>query len=510
MKQLQPTSFHALGGAFFAQVRPQPLDTPRWVARNNGLAAELGLSADWAGEEALSLFVGAGGNTDGNMTANADTVQSIATVYSGHQFGMWAGQLGDGRAHLIGALPSADDGLMELQLKGSGMTPFSRMGDGKAVLRSSIREYLASEAMHGLGVPTTRALCLVGSDEPVRRERIETAAVVTRVAPSFVRFGHFEHFAHHQQPQQLRELADYCIATFYPDCVDADNPYAAFLRQVVKRTAQMVAQWQAVGFCHGVMNTDNMSILGLTIDYGPFQFMDAFVPGHICNHSDTSGRYAYNQQPQIAFWNVHALGQALVGLIDAEGETQQTLVAVQVFRVAYEAAFQKCMRGKLGFGDVGNDAQQKQMWDLVPPLLGVLAKARADYTLAFVGLTDAVEADDCTVWLDALAANSNNCGGGLRQELQDEAQEWWNGYQQMVCEYDRQVVVQTMRQHNPVYVLRNYMAQEAIAAAEQGDYSVVEQLHAVLQRPFERQAGFECWAGQPPEWAQDLVLSCSS
>ena len=210
------------------------------------------------------------------------------------------------------------------------------MGDGRAVLRSSIREYLGSEAMHGLGIPTTRALMVTGSHAPVRREEIETAAVVTRVAPSFIRFGHFEHFSARDQHRQLRKLADYVIDGFYPNAARtqtfAGNAYAAFLEQVSERTAAMVAQWQAVGFCHGVMNTDNMSILGLTIDYGPFQFLDAFDPGHICNHSDEQGRYAYNKQPNVAYWNLFCLGQALLPLI---GDQELALAALESYKTVF-------------------------------------------------------------------------------------------------------------------------------------------------------------------------------
>jgi uncharacterized protein YdiU (UPF0061 family) len=237
-----------------------------------------------AGELALSSAVLAGRDGIEALTGNLPIAgaQPLASVYSGHQFGVWAGQLGDGRAILLGEIETPA-GPQELQLKGSGLTPYSRMGDGRAVLRSSIREFLGSEAMHGLGIPTTRALCVTGSDAPVRREEIETAAVVTRVAPSFIRFGHFEHFSARGQHTELARLADYVIDSFYPACRESDkfsgNACAALLEQVSERTAAMVAQWQAAGFCHGVMNTDNMSILGLTIDYGPFQFLDAFDPG---------------------------------------------------------------------------------------------------------------------------------------------------------------------------------------------------------------------------------------
>ncbi len=280
--------FAGLGPQFHTALAPTPLPAPRLVSLSEPLARELGLDPPTLRTpEAVEAFSGS------RPLAGS---RSLASVYSGHQFGVWAGQLGDGRAILLGEAETPA-GPREFQLKGSGRTPYSRMGDGRAVLRSSIREFLASEAMHALGIPTTRALMVTGSPQPVRREAIETAAVVTRVAPSFIRFGHFEHFAANGQHEALRQLADFVIDRFYPEVREgtaaADfggNPYAAWLQQVAARTAALVARWQAVGFCHGVMNTDNMSILGLTIDYGPFQFMDGFVPGHICNHSDSGGR----------------------------------------------------------------------------------------------------------------------------------------------------------------------------------------------------------------------------
>ncbi|MDD2846098.1 MAG: YdiU family protein, partial [Rhodoferax sp.] len=289
-------TFAALGPAFFTRLAPTPLPAPHWVGRNDALAQELGLNLDWFhSEDALQVF-------SGNQPLAGTT--PLASVYSGHQFGVWAGQLGDGRAILLGETA----GGQEVQLKGSGLTPYSRMGDGRAVLRSSIREFLCSQAMHALGIATTRALCITGSPEPVRRESIETAAVVTRTAPSFIRFGHFEHFAARNRLTELRQLADYVIDRHYPQCRGTTefegNAYAALLQAVSERTATLAAQWQAVGFCHGVLNTDNMSMLGLTIDYGPFQFLDAFDPGHICNHSDTHGRYAFDRQPNVVYWNV--------------------------------------------------------------------------------------------------------------------------------------------------------------------------------------------------------------
>ena len=359
-------SFCKLGNDFYTRVSPQPLPDPYWVGYSRAMARELGLDE--------SCF--ASGEMLETLTGNRHIVgtEPLASVYSGHQFGIWAGQLGDGRAILLGETANG----LELQLKGAGLTPYSRMADGRAVLRSSIREFLCSEAMHGLGIPSTRALCVTGSDTEVYRESIETAAVLTRVAPSFLRFGHFEHFSHRGQLAQLRTLADYVIARHYPQCCDSDrydgNAYAALLEAVSARTAAMVAQWQAVGFCHGVMNTDNMSILGLTIDYGPFQFLDGFEPGHICNHSDSQGRYAFNRQPQIAYWNLFCLAQALLPLIE---EQELALEALESFKVVFPAQFAQRMRAKLGLTATEAPASKDNL-ALIEDLLQLLAKERID------------------------------------------------------------------------------------------------------------------------------------
>ncbi|MFZ2390068.1 MAG: YdiU family protein, partial [Polaromonas sp.] len=332
-------TFAQLGPDFYTELQPRPLPSPYWVGRNRALARELGLEDQWL-ESAGALAAWTGNE-------RLPGSRPLASVYSGHQFGGWAGQLGDGRAILLGEIETPR-GVQEVQLKGAGSTPYSRMGDGRAVLRSSIREFLCSEAMHGLGIPSTRALCVTGSDAEVRREEIETAAVVTRTAPSFIRFGHFEHFSYSNRHLQLKTLADYVIDQFYPACREASRPYAALLQAVSERTAHLMAAWQATGFCHGVMNTDNMSILGLTIDYGPFQFLDAFDPGHICNHSDNQGRYAYNKQPNIAYWNLFCLGQALLPLIENQ---EDALAALESYKTIFPEALQARMRAKLGLPD---------------------------------------------------------------------------------------------------------------------------------------------------------------
>jgi uncharacterized protein YdiU (UPF0061 family) len=476
--------FAQLGSAFFTELQPTPLPSPHLVSLNRELAAELGLSpAVLAGEPAVAAF-------SGNVPITGS--RPLASVYSGHQFGVWAGQLGDGRAILLGGIETPA-GVQELQFKGAGRTPYSRMGDGRAVLRSSIREYLASEAMHGLGIPTTRALVVTGSAQPVRREEVETAAVVTRVAPSFVRFGHFEHFSARGQHGELRELADYVIDTFYPECRGSDrlagNPYAALLEQVSERTAAMVAQWQAVGFCHGVMNTDNMSILGLTIDYGPFQFLDAFVPTHICNHSDESGRYAYNRQPNVAYWNLFCLGQALLPLI---GDQEVALAALESYKTVFPRALEGRMRAKLGLGD-----EREGDRDLVEGTLQLLAAGAVDYTIFWRRLSRFV------------------AGTAPASEVRDlfpdrtAFDDWLPQYEARLPD-ERGSAGAAMLRTNPQYVLRNHLCELAIRQAKLGDFSEVETLLSLVHAPFDDHPGHEDKAGFPPDWATHIEISCSS
>ena len=470
-----------LGPAFFTRLPPQALPQPHWISRNAALARELGLDPAWlASEEALLALSG---------SAVLQGTAPLATVYSGHQFGHWAGQLGDGRALLLGEL-AAPQGPIEVQLKGAGRTPYSRMGDGRAVLRSSIREYLCSEAMHGLGIPSSRALCLAGSPGVVVREELETAAVVTRTAPSFLRFGHFEHFSHNAMHEQLKALADHVIAHHYPECAEAAQPYAALLEAVTRRTARLLAQWQAVGFCHGVMNTDNMSVLGLTIDYGPFQFLDGFDPEHICNHSDSGGRYAFNQQPGVAHWNLFCLGQALMPLIQAQ---DPAMAALDTFKPAFEQAISQALAGKLGLDAVHGPEDVALMDDA----LGLLAKEQVDHTLFWRRLCDYAQPGGAEpvrdLFIDRPALDA-----------------WGQRYLARITQQSPQAVQGRMRAHNPKYVLRNHLGEEAIRAAKQGDFSKVEQLLEVLQSPFDEHPTHEALAGLPPAWAASIEISCSS
>ena len=476
--------FASLGPAFSTAVEAQRLTAPYLVGASPQAAALLGMPMDLLAQpevvEALAGSRPIAGSTP------------VATVYSGHQFGVWAGQLGDGRALLLGEV-AAPAGPLEVQFKGAGRTPYSRGGDGRAVLRSSIREFLCSEAMAGLGIPTTRALCVVGSDAPVRREEVETAAVVTRLAPSFIRFGHFEHFSAAGDVASLRTLADHVIDRHYPETragIGFDgNAYAAFLAQVVTRTAAMVARWQAVGFCHGVMNTDNMSILGLTIDYGPFQFLDGFDPKHICNHSDTQGRYAYDQQPQIAYWNLFCLGQALMPLI---GETDLAMRALEPFKSRFPEEYLARMQAKLGLTSL-EEADRQQLDDL----LRMLAAHRIDWTIFWRRLSYFV---------------ANGALEPLRDLFLDRAafDAWLAVYESRIDSLGREEAGRRMLATNPKFVLRNHIGELAIRQARQKDYSEVDTLTTLLAAPCDEHPGFDRYADFPPDWASTIEISCSS
>ncbi|MFN7570723.1 MAG: protein adenylyltransferase SelO [Betaproteobacteria bacterium] len=484
--------FARLPGSFYTRLAPTPLPDPYLVAVSDAAAETIGLPP---GELRTPQAVAA---LAGNSVPPG--AEPLAAVYAGHQFGVYVPQLGDGRAHLLGGVIAPDGRVWELQLKGAGKTPYSRFADGRAVLRSSIREFLCSEAMAALGVPTTRALMLVGSDTPVFRETVESAAVVTRMAPSFLRFGHFEFFYWHNRHEELRALADYAIDEFFPDCRDARQPYLAWLEVVARRTARLIAYWQAVGFMHGVMNSDNMSLLGLTLDYGPFGFMDGFDANHICNHSDEHGRYAYAMQPKIGHWNLYCLGQAAVPLT---GDVQATQAALDVYLGEYETAIGEHMRAKLGLATAqdGDDA-------LIERLLAALHANRADWTSFWRNLSrlrvDTTDpADDAPVRdLFADRAAFDAWAADYRLRLKREAS----------VDAERAA---RMNRVNPKYVLRNYLAEAAIrkARGDDGaprDFAEVERLLALLRRPFAEQPEFEAYAKPPPDWAAGLQLSCSS
>src|SRR5512139_2772244 len=437
--------FARLPEAYYSRVCPSPVPDPYLVCHSPEALTLLDLDAgEMTRPELVDTLAG------NRLLPGMD---ALAALYAGHQFGHYVPQLGDGRAILLGEVKNAAGEGWEVQLKGSGKTPYSRMGDGRAVLRSSIREFLCSEAMHALGIPSTRALAIMGSDQPVFRETVETAAVVTRMAPSFVRFGSFEFFFWRGEHEALRQLADYVIDAFYPQCRDAGDgpaPYLALLREVARRTARLIAGWQGVGFCHGVMNSDNMSILGLTIDYGPFGFIDAFDAGHVCNHSDEQGRYAYNQQPAVAHWNLYCLGQAMIPLTL---EVEATQAALDTYKDEYAQAIDEMMRAKLGLAaaEAGDEA-------LIEQLIGVLHANRVDWTLfwrnlASLQLDAASPADDAPVRdLFADRAVFDAWAAGYRARLRREG-----------ASDDARAAA--MNRVNPKYVLRNHLAEVAIGRA---------------------------------------------
>jgi serine/tyrosine/threonine adenylyltransferase len=463
---------------------PTPLPSPYLVGVSEAAAALIGLAPEHLAQpDYVELLTG-------NLVP--EQAQPLAAVYSGHQFGVWAGQLGDGRAILLGNM-DGPAGPMELQWKGAGLTPYSRMGDGRAVLRSSIREFLCSEAMHALGIPTSRALSVTGSDQGVMRETPETAAVVMRMAPTFVRFGSFEHWFYQNKPDQLKQLADYVIDRFYPQLRETTNPYQALLEEVTRRTAHMIAQWQAVGFMHGVMNTDNMSILGQTLDYGPFGFMEAFDAQHICNHTDQQGRYSYAMQPQIGHWNCYALGQALLPLI---GAVESAQAALDVYQPAFAAKIGELLRAKLGL--VTEHESDQSLFDA---MFSLMQANGVDFTQFFRALGrlqvtgPGADAPMRDLFLDRPAFDA--WALQYRERLRAEAS----------VDANRRVAMDSV---NPKYVLRNYLAQLAIEKAQNKDFTEVARLMKVLQRPFDEQPEHEQYAALPPDWASHLEVSCSS
>jgi uncharacterized protein YdiU (UPF0061 family) len=465
--------------AFYRKLHPTPLAAPYLVSVSDDAAALLDLDpAETRSERFLNMLAG-------NLVPPG--AEPLAMLYAGHQFGTFVPQLGDGRAILLGEIVNARRERWTLQLKGAGETPFSRTADGRAVLRSTIREYLCSEAMHALGIPTTRALGIAGADETVYRETPETAAVLLRLAPSHVRFGSFEVFYSRREHGYLKQLADHVIEEHFPRLSGAPDAYEKFLIEVVERTARLIAQWQAVGFCHGVMNTDNMSILGLTLDYGPFGFMEAFNPGHICNHSDDQGRYAYANQPYIGLWNCARLAQALTPLIPAE----QCNAALARYEGAFMEKHAALMRAKLGLAQAleGDDA-------LVRDLLSLLAEHGADYTIFFRALS---------------SGNLNAVRDLLANRAAFDA--WATRYSSRLAAESSDDTERRCRMiaANPKYVLRNHLAQAAIEKAEKHrDFSEIDRLLALLQHPFDEQPGFEAYAAPAPDWAKDIEVSCSS
>ncbi|MFC6379474.1 protein adenylyltransferase SelO [Tatumella terrea] len=466
---------------FYSPVTPTPLKQGRLLYPNRPLCRELQLDE--------SLFAGAGHPVfyGGDVLPG---MAPLAQVYSGHQFGVWAGQLGDGRGLLLGEQLLPDGRKYDWHLKGAGLTPYSRMGDGRAVVRSTVREFLASEALHGLGIPTTRALSLAVSEEPVQREQTEQGAMLVRIAESHLRFGHFEHFFYRHQPDQVRALADYAIRHHWPELTDAPDRYLLWFTDVVKRTARLIALWQSVGFSHGVMNTDNMSLLGLTLDYGPYGFMDDYNPGFICNHSDYQGRYSFENQPTAGLWNLNRLAHALSPLLSMP----QLKQALAGYEDELMSVWGQQMRRKLGLFTAQQDDN-----DLLSGLLALMAAEGSDYTRTFRLLSE---------------TEQQQSQSPLRDEFIDRAafDHWFSQYRQRLLDeqYSDARRREMMQAANPALVLRNYLAQQVIAETEKGGTEQLAALHSALQNPYQLASGQQALFNRPPEWGKSLEISCSS
>jgi len=485
-------AYARLHPAFYEVVDPTPLPEPYLVAFNPDAAVLLDLDPARIDRDELTALL------SGNLRLPGS--EPIAEAYAGHQFGVWVPQLGDGRAILLGQVVNARGERWDLHLKGAGRTRFSRFGDGRSVLRSAIREYLAGEALAGLGIPTTRALGIAGSDLPVQREETETAATLLRLAPSHVRFGSFEFFAARGETERVRELFEHVIAQQSPDLVLASEPLpirvVRFFAEVCERTARLMARWIAEGFAHGVMNTDNMSILGITLDYGPYGFLEGYDAGFICNHTDGEGRYAFGRQPAVALWNCARLGEALTALdpdVVANPGSEEALAPWQAALDSYWPAFNpeyaRLMRGKLGLA-----TEQEGDAGLLQELLGVLQADRLDYPTFFrrlsglgsPGRPDEDRSERHRAWLERYAARLAGEPGHATGRAE------------------------RMQRVNPKYVLRNWVAQEAIERAQRKDFSLIEELRRLFSDPFGEHPGMERFAEPPSGPARDIVVSCSS
>lgn len=467
------TSYLELDPVFYDRVNPTPLHKPYLISHNPEAAKLIGLDAQEAQTQEFIDFVNGKELLEGS--------QPFSMCYAGHQFGHFVPRLGDGRAINLGETQG-----WSLQLKGAGPTLYSRQGDGRAVTRSSIREYLMSEAMHALGIPTTRALALIGSDERVARERWEKGAIVLRMSPSWVRFGTFEYFYHTKKHDKLETLADYVIAQSFAHLKDKEDAYFLMYEEVVQGTAELMAHWQSVGFNHGVMNTDNMSIASVTIDYGPYAFLDAYDFNYICNHTDQEGRYSFGNQPPVAYWNLSMLARSLSPIISIERMEK----ALESFGELFSQKYLELMRAKLGL-----NKKHKGDLALIKHLLGLLGSQSLDYTSFFRTLSH--YSGDKRALLELCV-------------LQTPLSEWLDDYDKRLKLEESVNRNEKMLRTNPKYILKNYILQEAIEKAEKGDNSLVNSLLKLAQNPYDEHSEFEQYAQSTPSGYQNLKLSCSS
>lgn len=496
--------------ACYSWVKPTPVSAPRLLAWSDEMGDLLGISRP---ENVTSPAVEV---LAGNRLLPG--MRPFAACYGGHQFGQWAGQLGDGRAISLAEVINPADQRWELQLKGAGPTPYSRRADGRAVLRSSLREFLCSEAMHHLGIPTTRALSLVMTGDWVVRDmfydgnpQAEPGAIVCRVAPSFVRLGNFELLASRGEIKTLRRLVDYVIETHFPE-LGSPSPasYAAWFAEVCRRTAVMIAHWMRVGFVHGVMNTDNLSILGLTIDYGPYGWLEPYDPVWTPNTTDESGRrYCYAHQPRIGLWNLAQFGRALEPLL---GTTEAIEAGLAVYHTTFEQTYRHLMAAKLGLATLEDADDEKLLADL----FALLQLVETDWTIFFRKLAHVpIEAQSDAELLEPLRA-AYYAPDALTPRHQAQIAVWLRRYLARIQRDSVEPAIRQawMNQANPQFVLRNYLAQQAIDAAECGDPSLIETLLEVMRHPYDEQPQHDALAGKRPEWARHKAgcsaLSCSS
>jgi uncharacterized protein YdiU (UPF0061 family) len=466
-------TYARLPDAFFTLIDPTPVSAPVMIRLNRDLAAELGIDvAGLDSPEGLAVL-------SGNQRANGS--EPLAMAYSGHQFGGFSPQLGDGRAILLGEVVRDDGVRHDIQLKGSGRTPFSRRGDGRSALGPVLREYIVSEAMGALGVPTTRALAAVASGDNVLREGLMPGGIFTRVAQSHIRIGTFQWFAIREDHDNLKVLADYVIQRHYPDTQHDENPYLALLDGVIQRQAKLIAYWMQLGFIHGVMNTDNMTVSGETIDYGPCAFMDTYDPAKTFSSIDHQGRYAFANQAPIGHWNLTRFAETLLPLLDDDPKRSaaKAEAALSTFAEIHQAELQERFTAKIGI-----EAGDTDDWSMVETLLTAMTDGEADFTLVFRHLSDALE-----------SGNDDPVTSLFMQPAAIVA--WLAAWRERMHECDRRQAVALMRRSNPVFIPRNHRIEEAIRAGDGGDFAPFHRLNDVLQRPFTAQAEFTEYEAAP-------------